>query len=210
MALNASKTVVLKVCFSKLDNWTSSNLTIDDTILTASPVVKFLGVSIDNKLSFTDHVQQLVSKCNSRLYFMRLLKRQGLNREGLKTFYLSNIRTLLTYASCAWFLLCSKQNQQLLEQVQKHATRIILPAVEGYQERLQTLGMVTVEDFTMTTSQSYFSSVMANPDHPLHGRLSFNTGRTSSWRPKTFRPPRCRTEKRKNSFFIYFMEKYDL
>jgi hypothetical protein len=208
MQLNANKTVVLKVSFSD-QSQQACNLTIDSTVLLSSPVVKFLGIFIDSKLSFNEHVQQLISKSNSRLYFMRLLRRQGLDSAGLKTYYISNIHTIITYASTAWFLLCSKKNQQLLEQVQRHATRIIAPDIHGYEERLRALGLMTLEVFIMTSSQNHFNSILSNPEHPLHERLSFNTGRTSSRKPQTFRPPRCRTTKRKDSFFIHFMEKYD-
>ena len=57
---------------------------------------------------------------------------------------------------------------------------------------------------------SHFDNILANDTHPLHDRLIFNANsRTSSRARSTFRPQRCRTEKRLNSFFPFFMTYYD-
>jgi hypothetical protein len=187
MLLNATKTVVLYV--SLCNNVSTLNLVIDSQVLTPSPTVKFLGILIDSKLTFKDHVQSIISKSNSRLYFMRVLKRQGLNTKGLKTFYITNVRPILTYASAAWFSLCSKQSRAKLEQVQRTATRIILPSEEGYENRLSKLDLCSIETHIRESSQQHFHNILSNPDHPLHKRLTFNKNRTSSRVPSTFRPP---------------------
>ena len=182
---------------------------IDGQVLLPLDVVKFLGVLIDCKLTFKDHVQHIISKCTSRLYFMRVLKCQGLNASGLKTFYLCNIRPILTYASPAWYFLSSQHCKSTLEQIQRTATRIILPDLEGYTIRLLKLDMPTIDNFIRTNSSNHFNTNLANLDHPLRNRLHFNTNRTSSSTPMTFNPPLCRTAKRSSSFLVFFMQNYD-
>ena len=95
--------------------------------ISPSECTKFLGIFIDNKLSFNSHVNSLVSKCNARLFLMRKLKTFGLNNDGLKTFYVSNIRSVMSYAAPAWYTLLSNTNKQRLERLQRSATRIITP-----------------------------------------------------------------------------------
>jgi hypothetical protein len=208
MLLNANKTTVLNVCLSR--TIANCNLTLDSKTLCPSPTVKFLGVLIDSRLSFKDHVVSLVKKCNSRLFFMRVLKRQGLNTTGLITYYLSNVRSILTYASPAWYLFCSKQSKEMLEKVQRTATRIIFPEIEGYENRLTQLSLPTVNNFITCLSRNHFNTILGNVDHPLHKRLQFNnTTRTSSRKPRTFRPPLVRTAKRSSSFFIHYMNDFD-
>ena len=97
------------------------------TKITSSDHMKFLGVTIDNRLNFNLHVANVVSKCDSRLFLMRQLKSLGLNNAGLVTFYITNVRSVLTYASPAWFLLLSDFSKNELEKVQRSATRIVLP-----------------------------------------------------------------------------------
>ena len=67
--------------------------------------LKFLGFYIDNLLSFSNHVNQIVSKCSSRIFLLQQLKILGMNSDGLNTFYCSNIRSLLSYAAPALFIL---------------------------------------------------------------------------------------------------------
>ena len=43
-------------------------VTFDQTTITPSEFVIFLGILVDNHLSFIDHVEHLVKKCNSKLF----------------------------------------------------------------------------------------------------------------------------------------------
>ena len=56
---------------------------------------------------------------------MRQLKVQGLNTEGLETFYTSNVRSILLYGAPAWYSFISKDSKDMLERIQRSATRII-------------------------------------------------------------------------------------
>ena len=59
MLLNADKTEIMNSSLSH--HYTYDNqLHIDDYFLTPSPCTKFLGILIDNKLSFNNHVDNLV------------------------------------------------------------------------------------------------------------------------------------------------------
>ena len=50
------------------------DLFLDDVKISPSECTKFLGIFIDNKLSFNSHVNSLVSKCNARLFLMLFLQ----------------------------------------------------------------------------------------------------------------------------------------
>ena len=91
MLLNPDKTVVMETSFSYMYRY-ESNILVNGVTLTPTTDTKSLGVFIDNKLNFNNHIDYLISKTNSRLFLMRQLKEQGVNTEGLKTFYTSNVR----------------------------------------------------------------------------------------------------------------------
>ena len=55
---------------------------------------------------------------------MRVLKCLGMNSTGLKTYYVSNIRSVLTYASQAWASIISDQNMIKLTQIEKTAMKM--------------------------------------------------------------------------------------
>ena len=64
---------------------------------------KYLGVHIDDKLTFSDHTHTVNKKCQQRLYLLRKLSRLHVNTDILHTYYLCHIESILTYAFMAWF-----------------------------------------------------------------------------------------------------------
>ena len=84
MILNTDKTVLMNTNISnKISH--DCDFLVNDVTLTPSLETKLLGVIVDNKFSFSNHADFLVSKCNSRLFLMRKLKTLGLDSHGLKT-----------------------------------------------------------------------------------------------------------------------------
>ena len=135
MILNTDKTVVMNTCLNYRQSYDDDLPVGEGAMVSPSPCTKFLGVLIDNKLSFNAHVDAIVSKCNARLFLMRKLKANGLNNEGLRTFYRSNISSLICYAVRAWYTFLSDHNKTRLERLQRSATRIIFSDFD-YEARL--------------------------------------------------------------------------
>jgi hypothetical protein len=173
-----------------------------------STTAKFLGITVDCKLAFSDHVSIITSRCNSKIHIMLQLKRMGMDTSGLRKFYCTYIRPSLIYGAPAWYTLLSGQDRAKLENTQRAALRLILPE-QSYEERLTSLNIPTLEDFVHTISQNHFTKIFSHPDHPLHGYLCFNNNRTSSRKPSTFKVPLCGTQKFKQSFFNFFMDKFN-
>ena len=126
----------------------------------------FLYSTFDNRVDFTLHVVNVVSKCDSRLILMRQLKSLDLNNAGLVTFYITNIRSDLTYASPAWYLILSEFSKNGLEKVQRSATRIVLPHC-SYKESLEILKLPSLYDFIACLSKTHFIKILHNPSHSL-------------------------------------------
>ena len=98
---------------------------LDGKKLEVCQTAKLLGVTFDSKLTFSEHVDDVCSRLASKIYGMRVLKRLGMNSKGLKTYYVSNIRSVLTYASQAWASIISDQNMIKLTQIEKTAMKMI-------------------------------------------------------------------------------------
>ena len=206
MLLNADKTVILNTTLSKSANF-ESDVLVNDVAISPSDETKFLGIIVDDKLSFSSHVDHIISKCNSRLFLMRQLKVLGLNAAGLKTFYTSNIRSLLLYGAPAWHSILNSTCKDKLELVQRSASRIIYPDL-CHEERLALLSLPLLNDFIFSICANHFRSISANPNHPLFNRIIFNNLKRSSRVTNTcsvYRPEIARTQKRSKSFFQYFM-----
>ena len=100
-------------------------LTINDTHLERVSVFKLLGVYVSSDLRWETHIEYIVSKAVSRLYFLKHLKRAGLTQLHLLHFYLSVIRPVLEYASPLWHPTLTKSQSDRLEAVQRRALNII-------------------------------------------------------------------------------------
>ena len=207
LILNTTKTVVMNISLNTRQA-ADDPVQIGSTNLTPATHTKFLGITIDSKLSFGAHVDQIVSKCNARIYLLVRLKRIGMSKKGLTTYYVTLIRPLLVYGATAWFSILSQHNKDRLEKIQRAATRIILPDI-SYPDRLNDLCLPSLEDYVNNTSLGYLTKIMSSENHPLHKHLLFNQSRTSSRHPLTFRPPRCRTQKFNQSFFNKYMSAYN-
>ena len=203
MLLNAEKTVVMNTSLSSRRSY-SDDIFIDDTVLSPVDHTKLLGVIIDDKLSFSQHVEFLVTKSNSRMFLMRKLKTLGLNATGLKTFYETNIRSVLVYGSPAWYTLLSQQSKDTLEAIQRSATRIIFPD-HTYDDRRCMLTVPSLNDFIFSLCQNHFDKILTDQSHPLFPRITMNNCKRSLRASTIFRPDKARTQKRAKSFFQFFM-----
>ena len=135
----------------------------------------------------------LFCRCSSRTYLLRQLKILGMNAEGLKTFYCSNIRSLLSYVAPAWCTLLGDTDSNRLEKTQ-HASDFT------WSRSLPILAR-----FLLELSQRHFSKIASDSSHPLFSRIMFNSCRMSSRNNTLYRPQRCRTQKRAKSFFQFFL-----
>ena len=100
-----STTIIIISVLNYRNRYDDDILVDETTCIKPTDCLKFLGVPTDNHLSSTNHVDQVVSKCSSRIFLSQQLKTLGMNSDGLNAFYCSNIRSLLSYAAPKWFTL---------------------------------------------------------------------------------------------------------
>ena len=78
-------------------------------------VYKLLGGFISADLRWETHIEYIISKAASRLYFLKQLKRAGLSSSHLLHFYTTVIRSVLEYASPLWHPTLTKSQTGRLE-----------------------------------------------------------------------------------------------
>ena len=129
MVLSDTKTksmlVTGKRLESKLDT-SSLNLQLNGTELEQVKCQKLLGVTIDNKLSFDDHVDQLCKKLSQKIAILRKIRR-FLPLEERKLYYNTMIEQSMLYGATVWTT-CSSDNLRKVFGFQKRAARVILCA----------------------------------------------------------------------------------
>ena len=111
--------------------------------LKTTEVEKDLGVHIDSNLGFTEHITNQVNKANGVLGALKHTFKY-IDIKSFRYLYKGLIRPHLEYASVTWSARF-KYNQDLLERVQRRATKIV-PEIKhlGYSDRLRALGLPTL------------------------------------------------------------------
>jgi len=82
---------------------------------------KLIGLHLDASLSWTTHINTIVSKASKRLYYLKQLKRAGVPPHQLLHFYTTVIRPVLEYASPVWHHSITRAQSYQLESIQKRA-----------------------------------------------------------------------------------------
>jgi len=80
---------------------------------------KLLGVWVSANLTWNKHVDQIISKATSRLYFLKQLRKASAPPEDMLLFYTSVIRSVLEYAAPVWHSSLTAEQKDSLESVQK-------------------------------------------------------------------------------------------
>ena len=117
---------------------TSKNVTI-----ISEPCVKALGVNIDNRLTFTEHVSSCCTKAARQLNaFSRISK--NLDLKCRKMIFQSFVLSNFTCCPLVWHF-CGKQNNGKIEKIQERALRILYDDHESeYSKLLDKSGAITM------------------------------------------------------------------
>ena len=121
------------------------NYNMDGKDLQETLKEKDLGVLIDYKLDFGDHIKEIVSRANRMIGLIRA-SFTCLNKKMFLNLYKSLIRPLLEYCVQVWSPHLNKYIK-LIEGVQRRATRLVPELKElPYEERLKQLKLTTLEE----------------------------------------------------------------
>ena len=106
---------------------------------------KDLGVTFDQKLKFTDHINNKVNKANRNVGLIFRTFTYIMNKEMFLNLYKSIVRPHLEYASTVWSPMF-KKDKILIENVQRRATCLVKSIKHlPYEDRLKTLGLPSLE-----------------------------------------------------------------
>lgn len=182
LTLNTDKTKEMIVDMRK-ERRTPQPLFIRELEVERVQKFKYLGVHINEDLTWTPHITQLVKKAQQRLYFLRRLRKFGMSPKILSNFYSCTIESVLTSCITVWYGSATVMDRKRLQRVVKTAqkiTRTPLPSLQSiYNCRVHRRAAAIIKD----------------PSHPQHGLFALlPSGRR-------YRSAKSRTSRLKNSFF---------
>ena len=99
--LNVSKTKEMLINFRR-DYTVPDQVVIKNTKVERVQNYKYLGITIDNQLKWTENTDTVVKKVNSRLYCLKKLRSFEVSKKVLQMFYSSVIVSVLTFGASCW------------------------------------------------------------------------------------------------------------
>ena len=146
----------------------------------------YLGVVIDDQLSWSYHSDFVVSKCKQKRFFLRLLKSFNVNSTILYRFYTSLTGSVINYNCITWWNFLSKQKQNRVNRICNQACKVI------------GLPVSSPGDMYVNMSLSKVNNIIKNKDNLLHHYYMYNFIHVRSG--KRLRCISSRTQRFRNSF----------
>ena len=142
LALKLNPNKCKYIIFSRKKSPASHSIHIKDRSIQQVPSLKYLGFTLTQDLSWTEHIKLVCSRARRRLGFIyRNFYRYTSNRDTLSTLYESYVRPILEYGALVWDPYLVKDTN-MVESVQQFATKICLKDWNmPYLNRLQLLNL---------------------------------------------------------------------
>ena len=196
ITVNQDKTETITFSRKFTNIKTITKLKINDRTIEEKNSVKYLGVTLDRRLSFAPHITQTLTRTYamlSRLYPLAN-RRSKLSTDNKLTLYKTIFRPIMTYACASWNIISDTQCKRL-QTTQNKLLRLLTnsdrytPNAEIH--RIAKISMI--RDFITETSQKFLSTkiqqstmttnltdvrIQDNPTHRhklLHQRLPIYT-----------------------------------
>jgi ribonuclease P/MRP protein subunit RPP40 len=135
MKFHPDKCSVLRLTRSKTPK--IHDYKLHDHILQAEERTKYLGVTIDSKLCWNTHIDNITKKANSSLAFLR--RNLQISQSHIKAnAYTTLVRPQLEYAASVWDPY-TKEKQKQLEMVQRRAARYVC---RNYDQEANVTAMI--------------------------------------------------------------------
>ena len=123
--INLTKTEAMLFGTSqKLARINHFSVTINESAIKRVSEFKYLGVILDERLSWNGHVKAIVSKAGRRVGVLGCV-RHYMNFQSANAIYISMIRPILEYCAGVWAC-CGEVNSKSLEALQRRAGRIVI------------------------------------------------------------------------------------
>ena len=156
--LNPKKTKEMQIDFRRNPK-TPAPLVIKGEKIEIVTSYKYLGITLENSLKWTENTLAVQKKASQRLYFLRKLKKFRVDKTILQLFYKSVIQSTLTYGLTCTIGNITEKDKKKLNKIIKSAGRVI-----GEQpQKIEELGA----DAVITKALS----VLDDPTHPLRAHF---------------------------------------
>ena len=204
MSLNPSKCFTLQISFMK-NPPDPEILFISNTELCNRHSAKILGVIIQSDLKWNLYIDELMKRCNRKMYMLRKLKKFNLPLNDLVLIYTGYIRPVLEYCAPVFHSGLTSEQKNSLERIQRRVCKIILGSnFMSYSHACQVCNLSTLEERRLVLCIKFAKSLAIHPacQNWLPPKKEI---RISLRQTPTYHNFKCKTNRFKNSPLPYLI-----
>jgi reverse transcriptase-like protein/retrotransposon-encoded endonuclease len=171
LQLNADKSTATLFTPHSAEYHTTLNLTINNKTIPTVENPKILGLHLDPKLTFNQHVTKTKEKASKTINMLKALttRKWGKDKETIIATYKAITRPQLEYASTIWSPIASQTNIEHLQTLQNTALRIATgctadTSIHHLHQETQVLPLST----HLKLHASQLKEKTRSSNHPLH------------------------------------------
>ena len=139
--------------------------------------LKILGVIVDNKLNFSEHIDTVLTSCSQSLFAFRVMRQHGMSQQSLQLVFKASILSKLIYAVPAFRGFLSVVNLTRMQSFLNRAIKF------GYYPP----GDPDICDIISHFEHKLFNRIALNSNHVLHYMLPDLKHAFHNLRPTTHR-----------------------
>ena len=164
--------------FTRINSKVAYSYHFDGINLPSSSSIKDLGVYLDTKLTFNDHIDFMVNRANFVLGFVKREMREMCDPYCAKTLFIALVRPIMEYACQVWSPHCVVHIARI-ESIQKRFLLFALRSLHwadplrlpSYEDRLRLLSMPTLQKHRDYLRLSFITNLL-NGDIDCPGLLA--------------------------------------
>ena len=161
LQLNVTKTKDMIFDFRR-NEVTHSEIVISDECVERVSDYKYLGVTVNERLDWSVHAENVMSKVNQRMYFVRKLNSFGIDSVLVSLFYRAAVQSLFSFCIIVWGGNLARKESERFDRVARRVSRMTAINQESFDE--------IFEKFTVRKIES----ILKDSKHPLFSLISFS------------------------------------
>ena len=164
--LNPEKTKVIVFSKSRSAARAEPALSLYGDLFSYYPHMKFLGITFDNRMTFTKHFEEILERCNQKFHHLRILvnRKWGPSPTTILQINKQCVRPLFEYGIVSTITV-SESIINKIQRVQNSFIRLALRLPKYVSVRLlhEASGLPYVRERLVTVGQNHLARMHANP-----------------------------------------------
>jgi len=175
LGLQLSKEKTHMVIFTKRKVPALAPIKLEGVNIPIRKSTRYLGLTLDSRLHWGDHVSKVKASCNRRMQICKYLSNSswGASRQVILRTYKTLIRPIVDYGLFFYFPFLSQSNKLVMNRIQYEGIRVSTGALRATRVNLlePDAGITTINFRSRYLAQKFFAKKLSSSGHPTRALM---------------------------------------